>query len=443
MALKDISTELAKQGKTEEAIECALIISSEFIKNMALKEISTELAKQGQIEEAASVMHHACSSYFSVDMRDRLLRNLTRRLAEQGKKEGAHACAHAISDKRFKILAQNDISSQLAKHSKFEESMEFTSGKMDANDKNSINISSSINLIELAKQGKLNEALELARDINNDLDKSRALKDISTELANQGRFEEALECALSIPDDLEKTRPRSRLDDEVIWLTIDAKVKISTLKDISKEMAKQGRLEEALECARSINSDSDKSMALKEISTELYKLVKVEESASVMNEALECARGIINDSDKSDALKDISTELAKQGNWSKAEQTGLEIPQIANRYTCWQTISRDACKNQGWQKALSQAHQFRNPESCRYYLKHLAQMVNLADCHANLLLNALPNYQEDVESIETILYMHALHELFFEEASTVKINRFNRTLNLQWAIDIKNSISHN
>ena len=294
--------------------------------------------------------------------------------------------ARGISDDFWKSRALKDISAEMAKQGKSEES-----------------------------SSAMQEALEFARGISNDVKKSNALKDISAELAKQGKIVEALECARGIGSNL---------------------LKSEALKDISTELAKQGKIEEALECARGISDEYWKSSSLKLISTELAKQGKIEE-------ALECARGISDDEAKSRALNVISTELAKQGNWSKAEQTGLEIPQIANRYTCWQTISRDACKNQGWQKALSQAHQFRNPESCRYYLKHLAQMVNLADCHANLLLNALPNYQEDVESIETILYMHALHELFFEEASTVKINRFNRTLNLQWAIDIKNSISHN
>ena len=298
--------------------------------------------------------------------------------------------ARGISDDFWKSRALKDISAELAKQGKSEES-----------------------------SSAMQEALEFARGISNDVKKSNALKDISAELAKQGKIEEALECARGI-----------------ISLGIFDEAKSSALEDIFAELAIQGKIEEALECARGISDEYWKSSSLKLISTELAKQGKIEE-------ALECARGISDDEAKSRALNVISTGLARQGNWSKAEQTGLEIPQFANRYTCWQTIARDACIKQGWQKALSQAHQFRNPESCRYYLKHLAQMVNLADCHSNHLLNALPNYQEDVESIETILYKHALHELFFEEASTVKINRFNRTLNLQWAIDIKNSISHN
>ena len=62
-------------------------------------------------------------------------------------------------------------------------------------------------------------------------------------------------------------------------------------------LAKQGKLEEALACARGISDESDKSSALKDISTELAKQGKLEEAASAMQEALECARGISVDNE--------------------------------------------------------------------------------------------------------------------------------------------------
>jgi hypothetical protein len=40
--------------------------------------------------------------------------------------------------------------------------------------------------------------------------------------------------------------------------------------------------------------------------------------------------------------------------------------------------------------------------------------------------------------MERLLQNHALHELFFENPSKNKIERLNRTLNIQWAIEVKN-----
>jgi hypothetical protein len=47
----------------------------------------------------------------------------------------------------------------------------------------------------------------------------------------------------------------------------------------------------------------------------------------------------------------------------------------------------------------------------------------------------------DLESINKLLQHHALHEVFFNDVSPEKIERFNRTLNIQWALDIKNQFT--
>ena len=121
---------------------------------------------------------------------------------------------------------------------------------------------------------------------------------------NDNQFEVLLTCARSISVDHRKSL---------------------ALRDISTELAKQGKVEEAasamqeaLTCARGISDDYWKSSALKDISTELAKLGKAEEAASAMEEALTCARGISDDNVVTLALKDISTELAKQGKVEEA-----------------------------------------------------------------------------------------------------------------------------
>jgi hypothetical protein len=40
-----------------------------------------------------------------------------------------------------------------------------------------------------------------------------------------------------------------------------------------------------------------------------------------------------------------------------------------------------------------------------------------------------------------LLQKHALFELFVGNAKQDKINRFNSTLNIKWAIDIKNELN--
>jgi hypothetical protein len=288
---------------------------------------------------------------------------------------------------------------------------------------------------ELAKQGKIEEAasvmqeaLECARGISKESNKSFALINISTELAKQGKIEEAasvmkeaLECARSVE-----------------W-----RDKSIALKDISTELAKQGKIEEAasvmkeaLECARSVEW-RDKSIALKDISTELAKQGKIEEAASVMQDALECAQGISEEYFKSIALKDISTELAKQGNWYLAEKTGLEITQISERQECWIEMAANTLKEMAWRTVLQNVSQLQNEEAKTFYLKGWVKAVNQNQTDTVCVQEALSQLVYDTDSIEVLLQKNAQYEIFFSSSATKeKLGRFNRTLNIHWALDI-------
>ena len=49
--------------------------------------------------------------------------------------------------------------------------------------------------------------------------------------------------------------------------------------------------------------------------------------------------------------------------------------------------------------------------------------------------------QQDSGSLEHVLKKHVLNKLFFEEKySTDILEKFNKVLNIQWAIDLKNQL---
>ena len=257
---------------------------------------------------------------------------------------------------------------------------------------------------------------ECARGISDDMQKSRALSNISGELAKQGKIDEALECAQGISDDWEKE---------------------SVLRDISGELAKQGKIDEALECARGISDDMQKSRALKDISGELAKQGKIDKAASVMQEALECAQGISDGGEKSRALSNISGELAKQGNWVIAENIGIEIPLLSERHSCWKSIAGSSCKQDGWNKALQQSNKFQSDEARLFYLKGWSEAVSYQDAKTICLQKELSQLAHDTDSIEVLLTKYALHELFWGKPKTELIDRLNKILNIQWALDIQ------
>jgi tetratricopeptide (TPR) repeat protein len=468
-ALKKIANELAKQGKTiESRFALQNVLSSDrgkwvnYSKFGSLKDISTELAKMGKTKEASVAMKEVIM--YARRMSDGLakwswLRYISIELAKQGKTDEALDCAKGVTNDRYKNGAFKAISGELAVQGKTSEALDCALKISDQREKSSALKDISC---ELAKQGKNEEALDCARGINSDYSKGIALQSISSELAKQDMIKEALDCARGISDDYSKS-----------W----------ALKDISGELTKQGRtdkarlvIQEALDCARGISNDIWKIIALIKISTELANQGKTDEASFAMQEALtfargissdtnrssalfsistelakqrrtddalECARGIIDERDKTNALQSISGELAKKGNWNLAETIGWNITQIVDRHSCWTTLAKNDCKENESRKALRQVNQFKTDEARLFYLKGWAETVNQQDADNACVQEALSQLVNDPESIEMLLQKHALYEVFFGYAGLKKINRLNRTLNIQWAIDIKNSFSAN
>ena len=146
---------------------------------------------------------------------------------------------------------------------------------------------------------------------------------------------------------------------------------------------------------------------------------------------------ISDDGNKSSVLTEISAELAKQGDWQLAESTGMKITQLAERQACWKTIAHNTCKEMDWGKALQQANQFKSDEAQLFYLKGWAEAVSQQEADTVCVQASLSQLVYDSESIETLLQKHAGNELFFANAHKEKINRQNKTLNIQWMIDVK------
>jgi hypothetical protein len=275
---------------------------------------------------------------------------------------------------------------------------------------------------ELAQQGKAREsgevileALETARGLNHEFLIYDALRNISIELVKQGNISYALETGREISGECEKS---------------------STLGDISIGLAKQGKIGEALELARGISTKSYKRSALTGISSELAQQGKARESEEVILEALETARGIRDKIYHSSALGAISTELAKQGNLTLAEEIGLEIQSAANRHECWSDIASVMFKSKGTIDSLSLGQSFSSEEARLFYQRGWSQALNSQDASQEVLQTALPQMSSDPISIENLLQSHALHCTFFAQTEYKKLQRLNRSLNIQWALEI-------
>jgi hypothetical protein len=195
-------------------------------------------------------------------------------------------------------------------------------------------------------------------------------------------------------------------------------------------------MQESLAIARGISSDWHKSRALNTIALELSKQGQVADSAVVMQESLAIASGINDESKKSRALNAIAVELTKQGHFSTAEAVGLEIPQIAQRQNAWKEISKSRVEADGWQNALRQVEIFQSDEAKLFYLKGWAENVKVTDVNDICIQQALPMIENDNTSIENLLQHYAVNLVMMGEPSRELTDRLNRTLNIQWALDI-------
>ena len=296
--LKDISGELAKQGKFEEAFECVRGISDEYCKEIALVTISIELAKHGKIQKALE-------------------------------------CVLGIEGYR-KREALNAFFTELVKLVMIDEVLECVRGISDESDKSR---ALEFICVELLNLKKFNEAITCARSMTKEFDKCISLTKISAELAKQsitiqiieeqlnlfesGQYKlidslailnEALECTRSITDDWQKCR---------------------ALMCVSAQLEAQGHkvqvvpvLLEALSCARKSGNDYWGILRLKDISNALFRQGEIEEAALVLNEAYTQAISHYGTSYKYKLLLSISTELEAQGLIKEAKSVMREVVSV-------------------------------------------------------------------------------------------------------------------
>jgi len=175
---------------------------------------------------------------------------------------------------------------------------------------------------------------------------------------------------------------------------------------------------------------------LKDIAVELSKQGQVEESASVMQESLAVARSIRVERQKSSALEEVSVVLSKLGNFAMAEAVGLETPQIAERQATWKKMAKTRVETDGWLKALERVGEFQSDEAKLFYLKGWSENVNVTDVNDACIREALSKMTGDNTSIEILLQKFAVYQLTQGNVSSMLSDRLNRTLNIQWVIDI-------
>ena len=196
------------------------------------------------------------------------------------------------------------------------------------------------------------------------------------------------------------------------------------------ELINQGNISEALELSNQLsNSGWERSRAFRDVGIAFAKINK-------FNDALLISKFIDQFEDLMDFLKVMSVENSKQGNWQNAEQCASEISNISTRQSCWKEMAESIKKQSGWNSSLNSVEKLQNEEARLIYLKGWSENLAPFETDNRCFKEAISVVLNDSQSVENLLQAYALNQLMLGRPTKEQVKRFNKTLNLQWAIDI-------
>jgi tetratricopeptide (TPR) repeat protein len=407
MELSDIALELGNQGKFDIALVCAREISIDSEKSSLLSKIATELFNRGNIEESKLVMQEAITIGKTIndnEKKDDALMVLSIEMVQQNNEVDAIEYARLISDFDIKSLTLSRISTKL-----------FRQGKVSKLD------------------SLMKESLLFARSINNNKSKILRLSKIASELFKQENtveaklvILEALKSTENINDNWEKSNVLRYTSTVMVWMGNVDEAKLV--------------MQEALNYARLIEDGRVKSYALSQIAFKIFEQEKVYEIEFLLQESIECALNINSEWEKCMALRDIVIQLFDYKQYELVETIVQNITLTEERISCWKEIGKNIFESNGYFNAIEMCKKFSGIELKNYIKKGIISSLQVYNTNYAIAVHTIKDQTQEVSAIEYILRDYALNQLLFENIPKEKIQRFNRTLNIQWAIDIKNQL---
>jgi hypothetical protein len=273
-----------------------------------------------------------------------------------------------------------------------------------------------------SKQGKaaegeslMQEAMQIAKSENIHL----GLVCVSRDLAKQSRITEALEIARGIRY---------------------AGSKISALLAVAEQMAVNNEpsewdklVREALDVGEKIEEDWRRDLKIKEILVQFVKQGKAAEASRIIDR-------IWKNQIPEYLIEEISLEFIKNNDLVNADFAMNRIPRIASRYSCCVEIGKTLVGKVGYLKATELCEQFPTVEFRSHISSGMFTALYVSNINDEITMNVVRDKYGEIPSFQHVLLMYSLNQLFFSNLPQEKLDRYNRTLNLQWAIDIKNQL---
>jgi len=314
--------------------------------------------------------------------------------------------------------------------------------------------------IDLIKEGYVDESIKLSNDISKKMDKIQTEARISTGLKSQGNIERAkLILHNSVTAALKLQGNKKDLALSVIAVEFakqgylsqaistcesikNSWYQISPYKQIGIALANFGLISESLEIREKIPLIPRVFLSLK-IAEVLYHKGEKEESFFIIDDILDLVDDVEDYFWKNEILIELALLFFETNRIKKSEQILSKIDNLAERLLGFQRLAKISLTKKGYFETVRKSEEFISKDS-KFFLKlYLNKVMNINLIKTPIILHILKDSElfiHDGESIKHILQLHALNQLFFENTPQEKIYRFNRTLNIQWAIDIKNQL---
>jgi tetratricopeptide (TPR) repeat protein len=433
MILSILSAELVKEDKNKVFKSCIQHIDNSNWKCHALNASAHEMIKIGKFSKAKILLENAVEIALTIDdffWKENILSDVANEYAHIGLVDQAMILIQEMSNEDTRISSMFGVSKELTKQGRITESSlvirELLHISRSSKDEDVINWILEESSIEICRHGNISESLRLVRTIS---DKymmitafiavlSEAYKILSEEEI-KSLIKEILDLIYNLNLDLKKTRLMIKL--------------CSQMFDLGNEKVCKQLIVESCEYAQNISNIDEMNSAHKDIAIELAKQAQYDHSLAMVNE-------ISSEEERKTALNCIAIEMIKNAQWKLAEGLIREIPQNGSMADSTKKIASEIIKHFGWENALHLCNQFSSVEIRLNFLSEWTSQAKIINCDKFRIINSCHYYKEDIENLEKLFYKLALNELFMNDYQTDKIDRMRRSLNIQWAIDIKNQL---
>lgn len=144
-----------------------------------------------------------------------------------------------------------------------------------------------------------------------------------------------------------------------------------------------------------------------------------------------------------DSIKKILNSLLEECGINQCEIFGNKISISSLRDVYFKEFAKHLIANRKSENLFDQFNELELSEAKKWYLINWVDSIEMIALNVNFTKALICLCENQIELIEILLQCFAVKKVLFKDLPEDGIRRFNRTLNIQWAIDIKNSMNVN